>query len=211
MPAVVAGVDVGGDKKGCNLVILRGMTVLCSLSGLAPEHIGDHCLAHDVVAVGVDAPCVWRGAGGARLAERELARSGISLFSTPARAAALANTSGFYGWMFNGERVFQALAATYPLLLSPVYGGGRVSFETFPHAITSALLGKEIVSAKQKAVQRRQLLEISGCETTALTTIDALDAALCALAASRLLAGRSHAYGDANEGYIHVPTAATRV
>lgn len=201
----VAGIDVGGDKKGCNLVILRGTTVLASIAGAAPEDLLAPCLAHDVVAVGVDAPALWRSGTTARHAERALAGAGISLFSTPDRASAVASTSGFYDWMFNGERVYRTLAAAYPLLATPAYAGGRVCFETFPHAITVAFLGRDIASAKLKATQRRQALELAGIDTTLLTTIDALDAALCALAAQHLLTGASHAYGDAADGYIQVP------
>ena len=60
MTAIVAGIDVGGDKKGCNLVILRGSTVVCSITGAAPEALLEPCLEYEVVAVGIDAPCLWR-------------------------------------------------------------------------------------------------------------------------------------------------------
>lgn len=203
--SVVAGIDVGGDRKGCNLVVLRGTQVVCSIGALAPESLLEHLLAHDVMAVGVDAPARWRTGEAARQAERELAGSGITLFSTPSRAAAVANTSGFYGWMFNGERVFQALAGAYPLLATAEYCGGRVSFETFPHAITAAYLGRHVASAKLKLVQRRQILASLGIATSALTSIDAIDAALCAVAAQHLLAGTARAFGVAADGYIHVP------
>jgi len=203
----VAGIDVGGDRKGCNLVILRGSTVALSIAGAAPESLLAHCLAHDAVAVGIDAPCLWRGEGGARQGEREMARAGVSAFSTPLRADARASTSGFYGWMFNGERVYQALAAAYPLLDTPTYRGERVSFETFPHAITSSLLGRAVASARLKGVQRRQVLSHFGIDTSLLTSIDAVDAALCALAASHLVQGKSRVFGAASDGYIHVPVA----
>ncbi|MDQ2821014.1 MAG: DUF429 domain-containing protein [Pseudomonadota bacterium] len=204
---VVAGIDVGGDRKGCNLVILHGNTVLASIAGAAPEDVLAPCLAHDVAVVGVDAPALWRSGSAARPAERALASAGISLFSTPDRASAVASTSGFYGWMFNGERVYRALADTYPLLATPAYSNvsGRVCFETFPHAITVAFLGRHVASARLKGVQRRDVLEQAGIDTALLTTIDALDAALCALAARHLLTGASMAYGDAADGYIHVP------
>jgi len=204
---VVAGIDVGGDKKGCNLVILRGATILASIAGAAPEDLPAHCLAHDAMTVGVDAPSRWRGAAAARQSERDLARAGISLYATPSRAQAVASTSGFYGWMFNGERVYAALAAAYPLLATPAYAGMRASFETFPHAITSALLGRGIASARLKHVQRRQILESTGIATVMLTSMDAVDAALCALAAQHLVQGSTRAFGDAADGYIHVPDA----
>lgn len=201
----VAGIDVGGDKKACNLVVLRGNAVVASIAGAAPDDLLDHCLAHNVVAVGIDAPSQWRSSTTARPAERALAQAGISLFSTPARDVAVANTTGFYGWMFNGERVYRALAAAYPLLTARAYSGGRISFETFPHAITAAFLGRHVASARLKLVQRRQVLEHAGIATATLTTIDAVDAALCALAARCLVDGACQAYGDGIDGHIHVP------
>ncbi|HDR9376472.1 TPA: DUF429 domain-containing protein, partial [Burkholderia multivorans] len=60
----VAGVDVGGDKKQCDLVILRGSTVVCHEARIAPEALLPLCLRHDVVAVGVDAPSQWWAGNG---------------------------------------------------------------------------------------------------------------------------------------------------
>lgn len=209
MSGNAAGIDVGADKKGCNLVVLRGTTVLSSIAGIRPEDVIKHCVEHDVVAVGVDAPCIWRIEDRARLAEREMACSGISYFSTPSRQNACANTSGFYDWMFCGERVYQALAPLYPLLQTAGYSSGKCSFETFPHAITVAMLGQGIASAKEKASQRRRVLEAAGIDTTTLTSMDALDAGLCALTASYLLEGRCHAFGDESDGFIYTPLQMT--
>jgi predicted RNase H-like nuclease len=117
----------------------------------------------------------------------------------------MTNTSGFYGWMLNGERVYQALSTSHPLLKTVNDHRGTSCFETFPHAITCALLGTDVASAKVKRIQRRQLLEDSGIDTYLLKSIDALDAALCALTALRLLQGRCKAYGDATSGLIFVP------
>lgn len=207
MPVIstVAGIDVGGDKKGCNLVVLQGTSILRSINRKGSEDLVWVCIEYDVVVVGIDSPCQWRAGDGARLAERELAQQGITSFSTPTRKQALSNAKRFYGWMFNGERVYQALAATYPLLTATDYSEGRVSFETFPHAITCALLGKDVASAKQKRTQRRQLLEGMGIDTSMLKSIDAVDAALCALTARCLLERKSYPYGDATGGYIWVP------
>lgn len=142
--SAVAGIDVGGDKKGCNLVVLQGTSILCSVNSKAPEGLVQVCAEHDVIAVGIDSPCQWRVGNSARLAERELAREGISSFSTPTRQLALSNAKHFYGWMFSGERVYQALAPIYPLLVEKDYSGGRASFETFPHAIVCAMLGRTL-------------------------------------------------------------------
>ena len=118
----------------------------------------------------------------------------------------MSNASGFYGWMLSGERVYQALAPHYELFSSGEEFEGRVCFETFPHAVTCAMLGKEVALAKQKRVQRRAILQDAGVETVALRSIDAVDAALCALTANFLLEGRVHAYGDTLGGYIVVPS-----
>lgn len=201
----VAGIDVGWDKKGCNLVVLQGTSILCSINSRTPEDLVQVCAKANVMAVGVDAPCQWRTGGSARLAEKELARARISSFSTPTRELAVSNAANFYGWMFNGERVYQALASTYPLLVDKAYAKGRVSFETFPHAITCAILGKTVASAKLKSTQRRQLLEGIGIGTKMLKSIDAVDAALCALTARFVLEGQAQPYGDAAGGYIWVP------
>ena len=209
MMSTVAGIDVGGDRKGCHLVVLHGKSILCSTNKKTPHELVQVCSEYDVTAVGIDSPCQWRAENGARLAERELAREKVSSFSTPTRELALANTANFYGWMFNGERVYQALSLRYPLLTGRAYTGGRICFETFPYAITCALLGREVASAKLKRTQRREILEGLGIDTKVLRSIDAVDAALCALTAQYLLNGAARSFGDALGGYIWVPAAAS--
>lgn len=201
----VAGIDIGGDKKGCHLIILQGREILCSTNSKDALYLADLCNQYRAIAVGVDAPCRWATFSTGREAEKAMARERIFCFSTPTRERAAANASGFYGWMFNGERVFQALDTTHPLLNDVRYSGGRVCIETFPHAIACAMLGIGIASAKQKKRQRRQILEGQGIDTSSLKSIDAVDAALCAFTAQRLLRGQTRAYGDAAGGYIFVP------
>ncbi|AOK06376.1 DUF429 domain-containing protein [Burkholderia sp. AU28942] len=210
LPAV-AGVDVGGDRKLCDLVILRGSTIVCREARIAPEALPALCTQHNVMAVGVDAPSLWWSGTGRRAAEQALARERISCFPTPSREQAVASTSGFFDWMFMGERVYRALADAYPLLTNVHYAGGRVSFETYPYAITCAMLGTAIASAKLKRNQRRHLLTQLGIDVSALRSVDARDAALCALTAQYVLDGKARAYGDAKGGYIRVPVVAEPV
>jgi predicted nuclease with RNAse H fold len=200
---VVAGVDVGAEKKGCNVVVLGGKSVIASVKGIAPESIPAICSQYAVQVVGVDAPCMWRQGETARQAERDMARAGISSFSTPTEERG--RESAFFGWMFFGMRVYQALQATHPRLQTERHAGGAACFETFPHAITCALLGVDVARASQKSTQRKALLESLGIDTTALTSVDARDAALCAVTAQFLLRGKTATYGDAVGGYIHVP------
>ncbi|MBV8634382.1 MAG: DUF429 domain-containing protein [Burkholderiaceae bacterium] len=199
----VAGVDVGAHKKLCNLVILRGTEVVASISQIAPEDLPALCIEHGVQVVGVDAPCIWRKGSAARQAERDMARAGVSSFSTPTEEQG--QSSRFYDWMFFGMRVYAALAATHPRLQAARYTSGSVCFETFPHAITCALLGADVASAALKSTQRKALLEALGIDTTKLKSVDARDAALCALTAQFLLRGKTRTYGDAVGGFIHVP------
>ena len=110
--------------------------------------------------------------------------------------------------MFNGEQIYQAFSSAYPLLTSRKFEGGRVSFETFPHAVTCAFRRKEGTSAKEKRWQRPKVLESEKIDTSALKWIDDFDAALCALTARYLIEGQTYAYGDVEGGYIHVPVPA---
>lgn len=204
-PRTVAGIDIGGGSKGNNLVILRGTEIVCNVRKETPGQMLDKCVQFDVAAVGIDAPCKWRTGEAGRQAERALAQQRISLFATPTRELALASKSGFYEWMFNGERIYDVFVPRFPLYTNAAKSIGRVCFETFPHAITCALLKNEAVSAKQKRTQRRQVLEEAGIRTISLRSIDEVDAALCALTANLLLEGKVVAHGDEPGGFIVVP------
>lgn len=103
----VAGIDIGGDRKGNHLVILNGTEIVCNLRKETPEHMLERCRQFDVAAVGIDAPCQWRIGEAGRQAEKALAQQRIFSFATPTRELAMASKSGFYGWMLNGERVYQ--------------------------------------------------------------------------------------------------------
>jgi predicted nuclease with RNAse H fold len=201
--AIVAGVDVGAEKKGCNVVVLRGTHIVANEKGVEPESIPAICAQHAVLMVGVDAPCMWRQGDAARQAERDMARAGVSSFSTPTEARG--RESAFFGWMFFGMRVYQSLQATHPRLQTAHHAMGPACFETFPHAITCALLGTDVARAGLKGTQRKALLESLGIDTGNLTSVDARDAALCAVTAQFLLRGKTRTYGDVSGGFIHVP------
>ncbi len=201
----VAGVDVGGATKGFHVVALRGTDVLRPDRRLPDaQAVADWCRRVDVEVIGIDAPCRWRTGPSAREAEREMARRGIQSFSTPTRAAAA--RSSFYDWMFQGEAIYAALAATHPLIGSLREAQARpCCFETFPHAIACALSGA-ILSARDKRSDRSRLLQESGIDTSRLSSIDWIDAALCALTARRLVDGaRCTAFGEPESGWIVVP------
>lgn len=201
-----AGIDVGGTHKGYHLVILKGTQVILATRSSNPQTLVHHCLEHHVGVTAVDAPCKWRiDPKSPRLAEREMAREHISCFSTPTREKA--DGHAFYGWMFNGERMFQALAPHYPILEERKLAGIQTPccIETFPHAVTCTYLGAAKASAKCKNRQRRALLQKLGIDTTALSSIDYIDASLCALSAQALYRQQHKCWGNAETGYIIVP------
>jgi predicted RNase H-like nuclease len=107
--------------------------------------------------------------------------------------------------MVHGSELFRLLMPHFGLYDGRDSGLGPLSFETFPQAIACALAGRKLV-AKRKRADRRRVLEKAGIVTDSLTIIDTIDAALCAVAAQYVLAGRFNAYGDAPEGFILVPT-----
>jgi predicted nuclease with RNAse H fold len=106
--------------------------------------------------------------------------------------------------MLNGAELYRLLERDYRLFNGGTPATGPTCFETFPQAVACALAGR-IVSAKQKRVIRRELVREAKIDTTPLTNIDMIDAALCALTANYLLTGSIKTYGDVAEGFIVVP------
>lgn len=199
----VAGVDVGGTKKGFHAIALTDARVVATLTTRRAEDVVGWCRRQGVSAVGIDAPCQWSLTGRARACERELAGLGISAFCTPRQD--IGEVHPFYRWMVNGADLFRLLVPHYRLYDGQAPVVGTLCFETFPQAIACRLAGETLL-AKHKRVDRRQLLERAGISSDGLTSIDEIDAALCALAARHVLADSFHAYGDAAEGFILVPS-----
>jgi predicted nuclease with RNAse H fold len=222
---IVIGIDVGGSRKGFHAVALSagayaGQQVTPDVGELA--HWCRAVIGAQLIAI--DAPSRWSSDGRARPCERELNAAGIRCFASPSRAAALGHPSNYFGWMLQGEALYQELAASHPPLAAlpqqtpppealPPAGlasRGRAAsapacFETFPHAITWQLRGGQ-ASAADKRRQRSELLRQASIDPAPLTSIDLIDAALCALAAHHLASGRPcRAFGEAATGLIVVP------
>jgi predicted nuclease with RNAse H fold len=91
-----------------------------------------------------------------------------------------------------------------------VVGGKPHCLETFPHAIASHLLAGQ-ATASEKRRQRKALLKGAGIDTTPLTNIDLIDAALCAHVAHLVATGAACAsYGEPATGLIIVPAWANQ-
>jgi predicted nuclease with RNAse H fold len=197
----VVGIDVGGMKKGFHAVALCDGRVMAKRRLTNAAQVVAWCREQGAAAVGIDAPCRWSVTGRARPCEQELARLGISAFSTP--SAIVGEAHPFYRWMVNGIALYTQLVSHYRLYDGGSQVSGPVCFETFPQAIACALAGTRL-SARNKRVDRRCVLKRAGIAEP-LRSIDEVDAALCALSAEHVLAGRFTVLGDPDEGYILLP------
>jgi len=200
-PSVI-GIDVGAPGKDFHAVLLHG-------SELTPQRfhevtdVLEWCVLKKAQAVAVDAPCGWAVSGGSREAERSLCIGGqiVQCFKTPTREKA--GEHAFYGWVRNGEMLYAALKKHF-CLFNGQRTEKRTVFETFPHAVFCALKGR-VVRARPKAKNRRDALREQGFDTSSLSNIDFVDAALCALTAKRFLLGTTRSVGNQEEGYIVLP------
>ena len=201
----VVGIDVGGSRKGFHAVALRDGRYASQFSSPEPQEISHWCRrAIGASLIAIDAPCRWSSDGRPRACERELMARGIRCFASPSRAKASDHPTNYYGWMLQGEALYQALEPSHPLL-SKLPLQGPACFETFPHAISWHLRGGNATAAG-KAAQRSELLRQAGIELAPLSSIDRIDAALCALAAHHVVVGEAClTYGDAASGWIVVP------
>lgn len=200
---VVAGIDVGGSRKGYHLVALRGATVQGTKTTLNAVDAAQWCQDQGATLVGVDAPSRWSLGEGtrSRKAERELATSGYSTHATPTRETAKENP--FYGWMFNGEALYTALQSVYPLFKSEGRST-RFCFETYPYLAACAFTGRRLKAADKNA-DRRELIRGAGLDDQVLRSIDYVDAAICALVAFSVSLDYCTAFGEDTEGYILSP------
>lgn len=206
--AKVIGIDVGGSRKGFHAVALADGAYTAQLHSRDVQDIVHWCrerIGASVIAL--DTPCRWSTTGRMRPCERELMQQGIFCFATPSLEQAERHPSNYYGWMLRGTTLVQALETSHPLLTTLSGTESHGCFETFPHAITWHLRAGN-AQARQKRPQRLALLRQAGIDTTSLTSIDWIDAALCALAAHHLASGRPcQAYGEPATGLIVVPQA----
>lgn len=203
---VVAGIDVGGPKKGFHCVALKDDAYLAQFVSCVPSEIAAWCRRIGAQCVGIDAPCRWSQTGRARPAERELMAQKIWCFSTPSKEAAESHPRNHFGWMLNGAELYRDLETTHELFDGAVKRPiPPMCFETFPQAIACSLAGR-IVTAKRKRSVREGLLNRFGLDTSSLTNIDLIDAALCALTANYFAHGHFKSYGETETGLIVVPT-----
>jgi predicted nuclease with RNAse H fold len=197
------GIDVGGLKKGYHAVVNRHGQYHAQFHSTDPQAIAQWARQFHPTVIAVDAPCLFSRAGRSRSGERALVSNGLRCFYTPTRA--MAEKSRFYDWVFNGERLYQALGLP---LFDGLESAQPCVIETFPHGIATAYqqsLGEPKAIGNKAAQRLNALSNIAAYNTRQLTNIDFIDAALCAVAADYCLANRISVYGDSEDGFIVIP------
>jgi predicted RNase H-like nuclease len=197
------GIDVGGVKKGYHAVLHINQRYHAHFHSTDPYALAEWAQQFEPNVIAIDAPSMFSLKGGSRTGERDLVKNGMRCFYTPTRAAA--EKSRFYDWVFNGERLYQALAM-------PHFDGHSFAqaclIETFPHGIETAYRQSQTqVKPSGNKLTRRlsALANITAYDTQHLTNIDFIDAALCAVAADHCLADRISIYGCSEDGFIIIP------
>lgn len=204
-PVITAGIDVGGPRKGFHAVALKAGHFLAQTHTTDESELACWLINHKARHIGVDSPCAWRPTDQPRLAESELARSGIPCFFTPRRSEAVNHPTGYYNWMIQGEKLYLKLTKTHS-----VYSGttdcisDSTCFETYPFAIASRFAGCKLL-ARNKMADRSAILQQYHINLPSFQEIDFIDAALCALMALHFSKMQFKAFGDPAAGFIIVP------
>lgn len=126
----VAGVDVGGPRKGFHVAVLGPGDVVAVARAATVDEVVARC--GGAVLVGVDAPAAWAPPGErSRPDERAFTRAGIcGIRYTPDEATARARTDGYLDWVWQGLALYGALHAA-----------GLGTAEVFPTASWTRWLG----------------------------------------------------------------------
>ncbi len=210
-PALAAGVDVGGRRKGFHAACLDEFNHVELFMHQDAQSIAAWLCQSGASVIGVDAPCRWNVPGGSRLAERELVRLGFRCFFTPTRLRAEQNQTNFYEWIFCGQELFHCLKKSHPLLdrsaVCTKEPPSPVAFETFPRAIARRISPL----SQQKGMEtehafRRSVVESLGIALP-LSRIgpDFVDAILCAFMARLYMQGRAVLLGEQKTGFLVIP------
>ena len=201
----VLGVDVGGDRKGLDLVVMneeRTVAMTQTRATLSDVVTVLRDLRPRIVAI--DSPPAWNAGTRSRRTERQLAELGISTFPTPSAAS---GEKPFFDWMKVGMAVF-ALVAEHGYPLDTSGRSGRRAIEVFPYGSAVVLSGGLKPDGMRTKDWRERVLRSHGVRAEALRTLDQVDAALAALTGVIVGEGRATFLGDGAEGVIVLPVSA---
>lgn len=200
---VVVGIDVGAESNGFHLVALKGTAIIGAENIRKPEEARAWCTMIGAQFVIVDAPSGWRVSTERHCRECEeiLSQLGYSSYPTPIREVALDSTN--YSWMLNGERLYAALQADYPIFQGET-PERQMCFETYPYVASCGLAGRKL-KADTKNRDRREIIRAAGINDGYLRNQDFVDAAICALVGLSVAINYYSACGNPQEGFIIYP------
>jgi predicted nuclease with RNAse H fold len=199
------GIDVGGPKKGLDLVLMDADRVPFLVKPRAAlDDVAAAIDRHAPEIVAIDSPPRWNAGGRSRRTERSLAELGISTFPTPSAAG---GEHAFFAWMKSGMEVF-ALAASRGYELDTTGRRGKRAIEIFPYGSAVVLSGGLKPRGIRSKEWRERVLRAHGVRTDDLRTLDQVDAALAALTGILVIEGKHTFRGDDAEGVIVLPVAA---
>lgn len=187
MTEVVAGVDVGGRRKGFDVAVLSRRRAELHRTTDVDRAVA---LVRGATLVGVDAPAAWAPDGqSSRPDERAFARAGVcGIRFTPDEATARARSDRYLEWVWNGLALYDALAEA-----------GVTTTEVFPTAAWTRWLGTRDTRTRlawTRGGWDRLLaggLEVVG--PRGRPTQDAMDAVAAALVAGQAQAGDVERFG----------------
>ena len=186
------GVDVGGRRKGFDVALVDGLSLVALHSRRSCRQVVELALAAAPAAIGIDSPAACAATGEkSRPGERKLAREVCPIFFTPDEAE-VHSGNPFYGWVVEGLALYEALHAALP---------GTPSTEVFPSAAWTVWAGPR--DGRPKPQWSREALVRAGLDgLPARCSQDARDAAGAALVAGLYGEGRTRDFGG-----IAVPLA----
>jgi len=202
------GIDVGGVRKGLDLVLLnehRRVVYLKTRVSVDSLSTAVESLQPDIVAI--DSPARWAPPGRRRETERALTQVGMTLYSTPSEERMSAR--GFHDWMQVGMEAFRAIEHDVPLFSGETFVGRCI--EVFPHASAVVLAGSQRPANVGKVAWRRQILIGEGVNDHGLSSPDLVDAALAAVTGLYALEGKACWMGRPEEGVIVLPCEQSRL
>lgn len=190
--AIAMGVDVGGRRKGFDVALVEGASLVGLHSRRSCAEVVEIALEAEPAVIGIDSPASCASAGEkSRPGERDLAKEVCPIFFTPDEAQ-VRSGNPFYGWVVEGLALYEALRAALP---------GTPCTEVFPSAAWTAWAGPR--DGRPKTLWSRQALERTGIDgLPARCSQDSRDAAGAALVAGLYGKGRTLDFGG-----IAVPRA----
>ena len=194
------GIDVSVGR-GLDVAVLgpdKQLQLLLRLSG--PRWLGPFLdeLGRELL-IGVDAPRGLALRPGGRLAERELLRRRISLYTTPDARGALPT------WMQSGFAVWEAIRAAGFRELRRVAEANSGALEVYPHLAYVCWAGRGRPNTQAPVAWATEAVRGRGIPLEGVVTKDQADAVAAALVAAAYAAGRAVPVGDPAEGIIWAP------